>query len=715
MAEPARPVVIDAREARLASPRWLTLVSLAAALGFAGFGLGYSLLHALPTLYWDGWGYAEVLLGAHESGSLADWARALHWRHNEHRPSLAKLVMLADWYVRPGLGVWIHLALMATAGAVLFVLALADRVDRASLVVLMVAGAGLFLAPVHVENTTWFTQAQFPLFIGLSLGLIWAVMAARSTARALLVACPLAVLCTYTMAAGLLAPVAAGAAALLFRRDGLRALAMVVPALIAAGLASLSVEGPAPARAFAAPLEALAYGLAFLGSVTPTRTVWLAQAVGLAIALGGLGLIAWGAHRCWRRGGPLDPRAASLLGGIGLILAVAVATGLTRGAEGPPAYALVSRYALVSLTGLVLVILAAVRLWLHRPAVVLAGRLALVGAAVVVAVPHPWVSQVIQQRQRLADVADMARNGIADPEVLRFAYPSAEALRPILVSLRRAGLGFYDRAAGPDWPPLGAPAGAVPPGLRACGGTITAVTAIGPGAVRVSGVVGRATGAPAWILARGEDGAVTGWTRPRRSVIGPQSDVFALAARGEAAPGGIIGLDAAGAILCRFAMPVPTSILFSQMPFMPGLAGTPADVLFSGEGFDPALAPPAPLRPLAGVATVHGSGFAGAARRGTLRIEIRAVAAGQTLALPIAAGEDHRRQTVRLIDADGTVLAEAAPAFREHHLWSALLLPAALLRPGMALVVTDGGDGFGEWVAVGEPRWIAPPETGGRF
>ncbi len=74
---------------------------------------------------------------------------------------------------------------------------------------------------------------------------------------------------------------------------------------------------------------------------------------------------------------------------------------------------------------------------------VLAGRLALVGAAVVAAVPHPWVSQVIQQRQRLADVADMARNGIADPEVLRFAYPSAEALRPILVSLRRAGLGLY--------------------------------------------------------------------------------------------------------------------------------------------------------------------------------------------------------------------------------------------------------------------------------
>ena len=91
------------------------------------------------------------------------------------------------------------------------------------------------------------------------------------------------------------------------------------------------------------------------------------------------------------------------------------------------------------------------------------------------------------------------------------------------------------------------------------------------------------------------------------------------------------------------------------------------------------------------------------------------IAAGQTLALPVAAGEDHRRQTVRLIDADGTVLAEVAPAFREHHLWSALLLPAALLRPGMALVVTDGGDGFGEWVAVGEPRWIAPPETGGRF
>ena len=109
------------------------------------------------------------------------------------------------------------------------------------------------------------------------------------------------------------------------------------------------------------------------------------------------------------------------------------------------------------------------------------------------------------------------------------------------------------------------------------------------------------------------------------------------------------------------------------------------------------------------------SAAAGAARRGTLRIEIRAVEAGQTLALPIAAGEDHRRQTVRLVDADGTVLAEAASAFREHHLWYALLLPAALLRPGMALVVTDGGDGFGEWVAVGEPRWIAPPDTGGRF
>lgn len=706
----------DDSEAPLASPRWLMLVSLAGALGFAAFGLGYSLFHALPTLYWDGWGYAEVLLRAHESGSLADWARALHHRHNEHRPGLAKLVMLADWYGRPGIGLWIHLALMAAAGAFLFVLALADRVDRASLLVLMVTGAGLFLAPVHVENTTWFTQAQFPLFLMLSLGLVWAAMAARNTAMALLVACPLAVLCTYTMAAGILAPVAAGAAALLFRRDLPRAVAMAVPASIAVGLATLSVEGPAPARAFAAPMEALAYGLAFLGSVTPTRTVGLAQAVGLAIVLAGISLIAWGSHRCWRRDRPLDPRAASLLGGIGLILAVALATGLTRGAEGPPAYALVSRYALVSLTGLLLIVLAAVRLWLHRPAVVLAGRLALVGLAVVAAVPHPWVSQVIQQRQRLADVADMARNGIADPEVLRFAYPSAEALKPILVSLRRAGLGLYDRAAGPAWPPLAALAGAVPPDPPACAGTITAVTRIGPGAVRVSGVVDRrAAAAPAWIVARDEGGPIAGWTRPRRSVISPQSDVFALAARSEAPPGGIIGLDAAGTILCRFAMPPSSPVLLAQMPFMPGLAGTPVEVVISGEGFDRAGAPPAPLRPLAGVATVHGSGSSGAARRGVLRIEIRAVAEGQTLALPIAAGEDHRRQTVRLVDVDETVLAEVAPAFREHHLWYALLLPAGLLRPGMALVVTDDGDGFGEWVAVGEPRWIAPPDTGGLF
>lgn len=712
MVEPAGPVLIAAADSRLTTPRWLTIVSLVAAVAFAAFGLAYSLLHALPTLYWDGWGYAEVLLRAQDGGTLTDWLRALHHRHNEHRPAVSKLVMLADWYGRPGMGLWVHLALMAAAGAFLFVLALADRVDRASLIVLMLVGAGLFLAPVHVENTTWFTQVPFPLFVILSLGMVWAVMAARSTMTALLVACLLAVPCGYTLAAGVLAPMAAGAAALLFRRDAARAVAMVAPALIAVGFHGLAGEAPGPARAFATPMEALAYGLAFLGSVAPTRTVWLAQAVGLAVALAGLVLIAWGAHRCWRRATPLDPRAAALLGGIGLILAVALATALTRGAEGPPAYALVSRYALVALTGLLLVVLAAVRLWLHRPAVLLAGRLALVGLAAAVAVPHPWVSQVIHQRQRLADVADMARNGIADPEVLRFAYPSAEALRPILAVMRRAGLGLFDRAAGPAWPPLAASAGGMAPDLPACAGVVTAVTRIGPGAVRLSGVVERAQGA-AWILARGEGGTVTGWTRPRRSVIGPHSDVFALAARTEAVPQAMIGLDAAGTILCRFALPAAAPVLLAQMPFMPGLVGVPAEIGLTAEGFDRAAVPPAPLRPLAGVTTVHGSGFHGPARRGSLRIEIRAVAAGQTLALPIAMGEDSRRQVVRLVDADGTVLAEAAPVFREHHLWYALLVPAAILRPGMALVITDAGDGFGEWVAVGEPRWIAPPDTGG--
>ncbi len=162
-------------------------------------------------------------------------------------------------------------------------------------------------------------------------------------------------------------------------------------------------------------------------------------------------------------------------------------------------------------------------------------------------------------------------------------------------------------------------------------------------------------------------------------------------------------------------MPAATPILFAQMPFVPGLAGTPADVLISGEGFDPA---PRAAGAAAAARRCRDGPWQRICGRGAPRDPAHRDprrGGGPDARLPIAAGEDHRRQTVRLVDADGTVLAEAAPAFREHHLWYALLLPAALLRPGMALVVTDGGDGFGEWVAVGEPRWIAPPETGGRF
>lgn len=687
-------------------PLRIQVLTVVLTAGYFFSALGYAATHVLPTLYWDGWGFAEVLLKAQGADHPVEWLRALHWKHNEHRPGVAKIVILADWYLRPGTGVWINLGLMAAAGVFVVFLALRDKLLALPMLSLCLTVAGLFLAPVHIENTAWFTQTPFPLMLLFSFGLIWVVVTAATDWEAVVLASILAVLCVYTMAAGLLAPVAAASTVLLFRADWRRAVLMIIPFAIAMGIYLTSIGDTARAAAVGLNFGNIPFVLAFLGSFFQAAGLLAAQVVGAIVAVTSLCFIVVASHQCWIKGHKLDTRSAAVLGAIGLILAIALTTGLSRGSAGPPSYALVSRYAVVSLTGILLILLLAIRWRYNSLPTCIAGTLAIVALAAISLVPHPWSTAVYRQQQQLTDFADIARAGIYDAEAYRWAYPSAPALRTTVASMRQSGLGMFDARATPNRPPTTAIQHLVPERLPACPGLPVSVSQLGAQVRRVSGhFVWGQSFRPAWIVGVTPDGQVVGWTRPRPSLLTHKRDEFYLTMREPVEPATVIGLSRDGGVACR-VIQQRSAVLF-RLSRPEALANaTPVQGEPSLDGFAAVPITRPPLRLMAGVSHVYSSGIGGGQGIGRFRLTLQFVPEGRRLAIPVAVGEDYRGLALRVKDSNGLVVAEVVPSFREHHVWYVLDLPASVLKPGYEIVVNDEGRDWGQWLAIGHPLWL---------
>jgi hypothetical protein len=100
---------------------------------------------------------------------------------------------------------------------------------------------------------------------------------------------------------------------------------------------------------------------------------------------------------------------------------------------------------------------------------------------------------------------------------------------------------------------------------------------------------------------------------------------------------------------------------------------------------------------------------------GVLRIGAFVPGPRRELGLPILAGPVPSNLHVEIVDLDDGVAIARLPALAAYRgawrVWR-VRLPAGVAERRLAVVITDRGSGFGEWIAVSPPRWIDVAEPG---
>jgi hypothetical protein len=201
-------------------------------------------LFAESVPFWDQWDAEGLRL-------LKPWVEgrldpaSLLGPHNEHRILLTRLVSLALFQANNGqwdnlVSAYANTAIYALVPLALYLIlarGLGGRLQRGVMFAVLLALGWL---PYAWENTRIGFQSQFYLMSLLAIATVWLAARARSGTQALGAAVP-AILGLFTMASGILAPVAAGAAL------SLRALGRRLPLLpagaVLAVLASITLAG----------------------------------------------------------------------------------------------------------------------------------------------------------------------------------------------------------------------------------------------------------------------------------------------------------------------------------------------------------------------------------------------------------------------------------------------------------------------------------------
>ena len=412
---------------------------------------------AIP--YWDQWSavYDYFRFRCGEIG-----ISNLFSQSNEHRIFFPRLIMFADLALFGGLNAFnvtmsdvfqvAHLALLLRMGRTVLARSFAGWTACAFITAAMLTGS-------QYENIYWGFQSQFVMvYLFASVSLAAAASLPPAGREATVAAAPLAVcvlsafVATFSMANGLLVwPLVI--LVLLERRAGRLSLATVLVVASAAiafylhGFASVGTHTPMTA-ALHRPLDAISYGLTYLGAVVAPQDIRWARGLGVLLVIV-LAVIA--ALRIVRRE-PFD-RLDLFFWGIALFVLLSAAVTTLGRFEFGSIQALSPRY--VTPDAILWSATAVLALKQVRAPRALAARgLYSISAALLTA----WLALVDQQLAvgRMADhevkmrtASDAVVAGVTDPATLADLGPSAEQVERVAGLLKPRALSvFGSREAG---------------------------------------------------------------------------------------------------------------------------------------------------------------------------------------------------------------------------------------------------------------------------
>jgi hypothetical protein len=712
--------------------RALAVVAAAAALYAALVSLHgvVSLAHPLP--FWDQWDFLHTL-GQHFGEGLT--MRDLWAQHNEHRIFVPRLLFLLDAVAFGARSEFLIAATLAAqlAHAGLLILLFRRVADHAPALRVIAAATVVtgMLLPSQLLNFIWGFQVQFPLvYLAVTASFYCLVRRQEATGRRRWPWLAGAVLAgwvaTGTMANGVLVwPLLVLLAACMRSGGGaIAVLAAAGAAAIAAYVVGYGTPGEQPgiARALADPAAVLVRSLGFLGSpLWPLGVPWGVGGGAAAFALAALAL--W---RGWRQR-PAPPAALALRHVLLFVLGAALLCGIGR-SHLAIEEVVTPRYATAALLLWVVVALLflapssrPVRLWRPATAVAAGVGMAAMGPACVSGHALFRDHQLDAASSLLAGVRDddaLSRTHGVDPESV---LARCEVIRRRRLSVFADGLHFLVGtrlheafAVAADTMEVGLVEAVVPaPGgggaVRISGwafdprfGTPGAMVLVVDGSDRIVGLghggVLRPDVREADPGVRADD---VGWRAWSRSPGHPGAPLafFTVLPDGRAArlPDGRSPADPFG----------PEEPLDEPAPLL--------EVEVRGAWRHDGMHPGSPRPPFTG--DVLGSWCGSDANTGEVRVALAAPAQGGTLVIPVLSGPDTGGTALYVVDAllDTPVaaLSPAAPFWDRWRAWH-VRVPA---RPkGGAWIVTavDRGTAWGQWLAVGSPRWRAAATAGGR-
>jgi hypothetical protein len=408
--------------------RIVVLLAVAAAVFAAVWIVVEVVAVSFPLPYWDQWDFVYGLPDYFAGGtSLANlWSQ-----HNEHRIFFPRLLFLADveWFHGRSFSL-VVVSLLAQALHAAVLVSLMRGIGKGSRAELAVAGAVIVVCMSHASqllNLFWGFQVQFVLVYLATTAALWALArhkeaATRWAAVLWLVTALLAgTLATGSMANGILVwPLLVSIAwQLRVRALALATVAVAGAALVTAYLWGYSTPEPqmSPLAALAHPFAVLGYACAFLGS--PLREWGLVPSVlggGLLCAVG-LAILARAVPR-WR---DMAPRRAALLHVIAFVFGSALLAGLGR-SHLALTTAITSRYS----TPVLVACAALAALSVSVPVRPASGRLraaALCAAGVIVALSSPvYHLEGFLVRRSQVDAATSVLAGAPDLEALKLSH-----------------------------------------------------------------------------------------------------------------------------------------------------------------------------------------------------------------------------------------------------------------------------------------------------
>ena len=684
-----------------------------------------------PVPYWDQWSGVTV----------ADHWSHLFAQHNEHRIVVPRLFFIIDAGLFAGSNMFdlaSILVIQALHTVLLVVLARRSTVFGTATMGVWVAGitATFLFWGYQLENFSWGFQVQFVGVYAVATG-AFAALALRAGAwSGLALAILSAAIAVYSMANGVLVPVLLVVLGVWLRLPKLHILVLVLAAAALVGSYLWSYQSPGGASKTTGLLGHLdffaAYALTYLGAPLGQLLSYAGGALGFdrmalripaAMVFGGAGVVVLAGLgvRLMLDGGRTHPARLALLHVMAFVAGTAFVTALGRMDAAVLEQAMSQRYGAAAVVFWISAILLFLSLLSAGPLRRWVAPAVVSGMVVLIAITQPSVIREAKQLGLIRREATTALlTGASDTEKLMRIFPVPEHLIEPVQRMRESRVSIFAEnwatwrgARLADQVRLEAPG--------SCLGSFEAVESVptpDQPAWRVHGWAwDRATGeAPARIVLTDAAGVVVGYAMTGfPSHAAPQVPdkvrfgragwnghlmveratnvtAYALTGDGQAAcplePTRKIG----SADIVRVAPATQAGPTIPMEP--PTIEGHWADGAYSKAAGEP---------PVGG--TVYASWTGNDAHTGRIRWRSGPLEGARTLLVPVVTGPSTEGLALRVIDpASGQVLARLQPAgFVTWKLWQ-ITLPADGSVSTVEIQAEDNGQGWGQWLAVGQPH-----------